>query len=519
MSKKKVSPRQKMINLMYLIFIAMMVTSVDREVLRSFHNTNQTLELTSRLANDNNRILYENLQKKAEKDPEKYQTVYNQSIQVRQHTDQIFNQIESLKNTLITKEKLNKEEDFDYKTMESPRCMNKLFFEHGRPNEKALKFKKSLDEFRELMASISKSTSSKERIEKLFSTSPIQKSTWLESKFLEQPLIASITNLSKIQADMRNEESKTISAMLSEKLEKDISLAKFEALVYAPKMLMHGENIDAKIVLAADDSSLKTHAKVNGQNIPMKNGQAFIKMNTSSPGEKKLSGSINLVKENGEKKTYFFSYTYHVISDRDNRKLENKIYEKPVGGIISAEKMNIVYRGVDNPIIASIPGLSIQRLSLRANGGKLSQATSGRWIYRPGKGTTVDFILSGKTTRGETTSQKLSFRIKDLPTAQGTVRGETEPEMPARSLEKATISATIPGFEFQVNIIVSSFTIKIPGHPTIICQGNKLNVQAQTALEKVHPGTTITIGNINARLADENIHLKKISPIAVYING
>ncbi|XOD68980.1 MAG: hypothetical protein ACMUEM_00055 [Flavobacteriales bacterium AspAUS03] len=136
--------------------------------------------------------------------------------------------------------------------------MNKLFFKNERPNEKVKKFKRSLDEFRNLMISVSKSTNRKEHIKKLFSTDPIKKK-WIQSQFLDQPLIASIINLSKIQADIHNKESKTISVILSGKLEEGIAINKFETLVYRPKMLMRDENIETKIVLASDNSSLEAY--------------------------------------------------------------------------------------------------------------------------------------------------------------------------------------------------------------------------------------------------------------------
>lgn len=68
MAKGKLPPRQKMINLMYLIFIAMMAMQIDREVLRSFEGVNTSLTDASALASENNNTFYEQIKNKAKDD-------------------------------------------------------------------------------------------------------------------------------------------------------------------------------------------------------------------------------------------------------------------------------------------------------------------------------------------------------------------------------------------------------------------------------------------------------------------
>lgn len=65
----RLTGRQKMINLMYLVFIAMMALNVDREVLRSFESINTTLESTSKLTLENNNTFYNQIDLKAKEDP------------------------------------------------------------------------------------------------------------------------------------------------------------------------------------------------------------------------------------------------------------------------------------------------------------------------------------------------------------------------------------------------------------------------------------------------------------------
>ena len=65
----RLTGRQKMINLMYLVFIAMMALNVDREVLRSFESINTTLESTSKLTLDNNNTFYNQIDLKTKEAP------------------------------------------------------------------------------------------------------------------------------------------------------------------------------------------------------------------------------------------------------------------------------------------------------------------------------------------------------------------------------------------------------------------------------------------------------------------
>jgi hypothetical protein len=63
MAKGKLSPRQKMINLMYLVFIAMLAMQIDQEIIRSYQDTNQSLTDSRTLAQDKNKIFKQTLTK------------------------------------------------------------------------------------------------------------------------------------------------------------------------------------------------------------------------------------------------------------------------------------------------------------------------------------------------------------------------------------------------------------------------------------------------------------------------
>ena len=72
MAGGKMSARQKMINLMYLVFIAMLAMNMSKEVLSAFGFTNQKLEQNNRSTKKNLDTIYANLNRKADEKAKKY---------------------------------------------------------------------------------------------------------------------------------------------------------------------------------------------------------------------------------------------------------------------------------------------------------------------------------------------------------------------------------------------------------------------------------------------------------------
>ncbi len=514
MAGGNLSARQRMINLMYLVFIAMLALQIDREVLRAFADTNETLEATSVMAGDNNKLFYENLKTKASKNPQIFGQLYQDALIVKQKSDVLYNNIEKIKLQISGDLVAKDGGEIDYKSLESTQVLDKLFFKGEKPTDKATAFKSNIEEFRKYLFSIAKSENDKSRIQKIFNTSDDKSKSWLNSKFYEQPLIASLTRLSKYQADIRSEENNLVSKMLAGKLEDEIILRKFTAITSGPKIIIRGKPADVQIAFGAYDNSLTGSVNIGGSNIPLKDGSAKVGLSTSSIGKKSLSGVISYTKLNGKTDSEKFTFDYEVV-DATVAKMP------PASATISADKMNVVYRGVTNPMSASVSGAKDGSVKLSASNGSLSSAGAGRWNYKPSGGTEVSFTVNAVAFDGKPISKKMAFRIKDIPAPRGTVRGSFEPKMPRSSLVKSDIGAEIPGFEFPVNIVVTSFILKLSGLPSVKVSGNSMDARAKDLISKAKPGDVITIIGIQAQLAGEGsgLLLPKISPIVVELTN
>jgi hypothetical protein len=124
-------------------------------------------------------------------------------------------------------------------------------------------------------------------------------------------------------------------------------------------------------------------------------------------------------------------------------------------------------------------------------------------------------------SNGEPVSDKRKFRIKDIPAPMASVRNEVGVlRMPKSSLAKATISAQLIDFVFDVNIVTTGFKIKIPGQATVVVNGNRLDSKAQKALSKARRGDIITIFDVKAKLKNNSSYrLKNVMPLSVELSN
>ena len=179
--------------------------------------------------------------------------------------------------------------------------------------------------------------------------------------------------------------------------------------------------------------------------------------------------------------------------------------------------MNVLYRGVQNPISGSILGADNSQTTLTATGGTVTKKGGGSWIITPGSGNTTTLTISGKGPKGQTISQKFEFRIKNVPAPQGQIRGENEVTMPATSIANQTVGAAIPDFDFPVSFQVTGFKFKVPGKAAMFVNGNSLSSVAGLT-KNLRSGDICYIAGIQATATGLGGQtLKKISPVVINV--
>ncbi|MCT6868910.1 gliding motility protein GldM [Apibacter sp.] len=507
MAAGKQTPRQKMINLMYLVFISMLAMNVDREILRSFEGINESLQLSTKLTDENNKTFYEQIEAKKAEGKEGYEEIAKKSDEVKNQAKEAIDAIQNVKKNLTEIADYRPPsagEETNYNSLQNTDVVNKVFFVNDNtPTKEVQEMITKVQNFTKFILQ-GAGENAKMRIEQLFDFSDKQNKPWVVNQFYDQPMISALTNLTRLESNIRTEEGNRVRDLLANKLEDEIELKAFVPIVSAPKFVRAGEKFNVVIGFGAYDNTLKGSITLNGRNIPLSGGKAVVNMVASGIGKQSLSGNISYQTPGGIK-TEKFNETYEVVQD--------VVKDLPTGGTVVADKMNVVYRGVDNPMSGSVTGVDASTISMTTSNGSLSKSGKG-WIYKAGSGTTTSFTISGKTSSGKTVSTTVGFRIKNVPKAQGTIRGANVVSMPGSSVPNQTVSAAIPDFEFPVTFNVTGFKLKRPGAAARPYSGNSLRAAADY-LKGLKSGDQVLIFDIAATAS--GISQQSISPILINV--
>jgi gliding motility-associated protein GldM len=192
------------------------------------------------------------------------------------------------------------------------------------------------------------------------------------------------------------------------------------------------------------------------------------------------------------------------------------VVPKPNSATISADKMNVVYRGVDNPITVSFAGISGDKVRATAPGLSPLGGKPGKYVMRPQGGREVAINVTGTLPDGQNVTDKQVFRIKNIPGPTGALRGRETGTIkgPKSNLEVQTVNSILEDFDFDVNLSVTGFNIKVPGQPTVVVSGNKLDGRARAAVARAQRGDVIIISEIKTKLVGSSIMLPKTAPVA-----
>jgi len=504
MAGGKQTPRQKMINLMYLVFIAMLAMQIDQEIIRSYKDTNQSLTDTRLMVeNKNDKIFEATLKAKAVSSPEIYGPMLAQYQELKAKTNDLVGYIDGLKSKMSAEAEYNSDPaipvEESFTALNNTEPSTTTFFKDG--DEKVLssqsnELKTKVDALRTYIVSAFGNNAqlkdvatraNKMMVAEFPKGDKRANKGWTQYKFYNQPLVAALSNLEVIQSEARNLQSDALTTMLQEKVDADIKFDSYEALVSGPSSVMKGEPAEIKIAIGTFASSVPGLA-ISGAKVV--NGQGIINPATGTVGEQKFAGQISFTDKNGKVHTLPYAHTLNVVSGAEALKEQS-------GAILAADKMNVLYRGLANPVSGSILGADLNATNLSAAGAAVSGG-KGKWMVTPGSGSTVKLTISGKSPSGKLITQGFDFRIKNIPPPRGQIRGASYVSMPAASISKQNLTATLPDFDFPVTFDVVSFKVKVSGKAVMPINGSSLG-QVEGLTKGLRSGDVVTIFDIQAR--------------------
>ena len=136
--KRPVSPRQKMINLMYVVLMAMLALNVSSEVLDGFSIVEESLRRTTANSSAENQVLFGDFEAQMKKNPEKVRQWFEKASEVKQMSDSLYDMAQQLK-LAIVKEADGKNGDLEHiKNKEDLEAANQVMLAPGVGKGKAL---------------------------------------------------------------------------------------------------------------------------------------------------------------------------------------------------------------------------------------------------------------------------------------------------------------------------------------------------------------------------------------------
>jgi gliding motility-associated protein GldM len=509
MAGGKLTPRQKMINLMYLVFIAMLAMNMSKEVLSAFGLMNEKFESANAASTQNNQSLLMSLDTKAAEAKGDFVAAAATAHKVEVITKEFDAYVATLKTDVLKGFTVDTETGkLPYENMDKGDNIDNWFIGEGytkKGSEIIAKIEKYKVDMKTALGTDKKYAAIVSEVENKFSVADVKdkdgnKIKYLSYHFKGFPAVASVAKLSAWQNDVKKAEADVYNSALGKAAVEAASYSNYQAIVVLEKnAYFQGENVKGKVVLGRYDENTKpTSFQGPGR---LENGQAVISLTAGGVGEQNINGQFTFL-EDGKTIPLKFEGKYVVVP-------------RPNSATISADKMNVVYRGVVNPMSISFAGISDKDVVASAPG--LTKVGNGKYNMSPGTGTEVVINVTGKMSDGKMASDKKVYRIKGIPGPAGTIRGEMGVvKGPKSNLQVATIGAKLVDFDFEVGLDVVGFNFKIAGQPTVVVQGSRLNAQCVTALSKAGRGDQVTISEIKTKLVGAGSYLLPRTAPVIY---
>jgi hypothetical protein len=479
MAGGKETPRQKMIGMMYLVLMAMLALNVSVTVLDAFVVVDRSLNKTTENFSQQNENTYREFAKRFAENPVRVKPWKDKADEVKFKADELFNYIQDLKKQIVIVAEGEETDAIDAegriigdligaKESTNPPAQVML----AEINPKATQLKKAIEEYRDFLLNIvdESNTTLRQSIESNLDTSdPPPKDgatvSWESNHFYYMPLIASITLMSKMQADVRNSEADAINYLVNQIDAGSFMFNALEATVIPrSNYVLRGNEFEASVFIAAfdttqapeiligqyesfrrDDGTVDYRMLGNPQPLPVEHGKGVYKARPGTTGYHNWGGLIRLRAPDGS----FISRPF---------KSEYQVAEPSL--IVSPSKMNVFYMGIENPVEISIPGLAADQITATINNGTLRRISASSYIVIPNRLGQATVSVTANIDGTARNMGSTIFRVRAVPDPVATVAGREGGTIARGILAAQTgVLAEMKDFDFDLTFTVRSFTV------------------------------------------------------------
>lgn len=403
--KRPVSPRQKMINLMYVVLMAMLALNVSSDVLKGLQLVGDSLKRTSDNAEDEIRQIYDTFAEQMKKNPAKVKVWFDKAQEVRKKSDELYQFASELKIAIAHEADGSDGRPDSLVNKEDLEAAGQIMLAPGRGKGQALYEK--INNYRKFIVNLIPDKRKAAIVSANLNTDvPKSESTlgknWQEYMFEAMPAIAATTMLTKLQTDVKQAESEVLHELLSNIDIKDIRVNELNAYCLPEATtLFPGDEFRSRIFMAAIDTTQRPEIYINGNKIGPDGSYNF---RVGGPGEYSFTGYITMPNAAGDIIRREFTQKYNVIAP-------------PSGATVAADMMNVLYAGYNNPVSVSASGISPDKISLSMAGGSLTpNGGNGHYIARPtAVGQDVTFSVTGVVNGSTQNMGSFTFKVRKLP--------------------------------------------------------------------------------------------------------
>lgn len=402
--KRPVSPRQKMINLMYIVLLAMLALNVSNDVLKGFILVGDSLERTIDNIMKENQAIYDDLDAQLKANEVKVRPWYNKAQYVKRMSDSLYNYAENLRWAIAREADGRDGNPSDLRNKEHLDAAGRVMLAPVRGEGR--KLYDAINHYRERITQLINDPRQQAIIAANLSTDvPKGKDNlgknWEQYMFEKMPSVAAVTMLSKLQSDIRSAEGEVLHTLVSNIDMKDIRVNELNAYVLPEATtLFPGDMFKSNIFMAAVDTTQRPEIYVNGQRISANGDYSF---RVGSPGEYSFTGHILMPNASGEIIRREFIQKYNVIAP-------------PAGATVAADLMNVLYAGFENPVSVSASGIPTNKIRVTMEGGTLTSTGVGKYVARPtAVGQDVIFSVTGELNGKMQSMGNFTFKVRKLP--------------------------------------------------------------------------------------------------------
>jgi hypothetical protein len=172
--------------------------------------------------------------------------------------------------------------------------------------------------------------------------------------------------------------------------------------------------------------------------------------------------------------------------------------EASKGAVVAAVNMNVLYRGMQNPIEIAVPGIPSDKVSVKVSNGTLNKTTEG---YSVSPGEQAESVITVMIDNKNVTEKK--FRVKEVPSPVAIFAGKSEGQIDKETALKTTrLDVELKDFVWDLHFTIKSFVL--------LCSDGKYDFEESSADNKV---TEKMKSLINDRKTGQYIVFKDIKAI------